>query len=369
MPSSSLLFNLSFVGNRPTGLANYGLNLVRHLELSNLTVLRPVGTELPGSHDQISVPDRLSPDEGKWGHARRLAWTQWQLPQIYRKMQADLLFSPIPEAPLWAGCRSVVVVHDLIPLRFPNWRSPLTYYFRYYIPQVLAQSVHIICNSEATAQDVQDIYQVPAQRITPIPLAHDGEHFRPGQPVDLSLVYPDAAHHPYFLYVGRHDPYKNIHRLITAFAQLPDQDCHLVIAGSYDPRYTPTLQAQAQELGIAQQVKFLDYVPYAQLPGLMGQAIALVFPSLWEGFGFPVLEAMACGTPVITSHRSSLPEVAGDAAILIDPFQVEEISAAMQWLLTDDRTRSQLSTAGLDRAAQFSWHRTAQQTQAVLEQI
>ena len=124
-----------------------------------------------------------------------------------------------------------------------------------------------------------------------------------------------------------------------------------------------------QELGISHQVKFLDYVPYDDLPKIIRSAIALVFPSLWEGFGLPVLEAMACGTPVITSNLSSLPEVAGDAAILIDPYKVEEITDAMQAIANETGLRSHLSQLGLQRATQFSWEKTGQATVEVLKRF
>jgi glycosyltransferase involved in cell wall biosynthesis len=224
----------------------------------------------------------------------------------------------------------------------------------------LKQAQHIICNSSATAKDVSDFFGIAANKITPIAMAYDAEHFQPPT--------TPATHPPYFFYVGRHDPYKNLHRLIEAFSQLSGNGVELWIAGSSDPRYTPLLHTQTQELGITPQVKFLDYVPYAQLPELMAGAIALVFPSLWEGFGFPILEAMACGTAVITSNLASMPEVAGDAAIFVDPYNVGELAAAMQQMVDDPLGRSQLETAGLARATQFSWQKTGHQTADLLRQ-
>jgi glycosyltransferase involved in cell wall biosynthesis len=147
-------------------------------------------------------------------------------------------------------------------------------------------------------------------------------------------------------------------RLIDAFAGLHDHDCELWIAGSPDGRYTPLLQEQVNHLGITQRVKFLDYVPYEQLPIIINQAIALVFPSLWEGFGLPVLEAMACGTPVITSNLSSLPEVAGEAALLVNPYNTGEITEAMQAIVADSTLRSHLRTLSLNRTTRFSWEKT-----------
>ncbi|MEQ9667131.1 glycosyltransferase family 4 protein [Coleofasciculus sp. G2-EDA-02] len=381
--SSPLLINLSILFSQPTGIATYAANLFPYLKPLNPTLLiSPIASKhFPLASDFIRypVPANLSPAQGTKGHFRRLLWTQLQLPRLYHSLNSPLLFSPIPEAPLNTNCRYVVMVHDLIPLRFPKPNSPLTPYFRYYIPQILNQAQHIICNSTATARDITDYYPIPATKITPIPLAYDTNHFHPlcvplRQPLRPS-AFPKKPHeatsahpNPYFLYIGRHDPYKNLHRLIDAFATLPNcGDYELWIAGSSDQRYTPKLQSQANHLGLSHQIKFLNYVPYNQLPILLNSAIALIFPSLWEGFGLPVLEAMACGTPVITSNLSALPEVAGDAAILVNPYNTSELAAAMDSIATDTQLRSRLSTLGLQRARQFSWAKTGQKTVEVLQ--
>ncbi len=353
--SHQLIINLSVLFSRPTGISNYTKNIFPYLKTLTPTLLT---SQSYPDFNCYPIPDNLTPAQGAKGHFHRLIWTQFQLPQIYQNLKSALLFSPIPEAPLYTKCRFVVMVHDFIPLRFPKRFSPLTPYHRYYVPEVLHQSQHIICNSECTAKDIQDFFDIPTSKITPIPLAHDHIHFR----------YLNLPTQNYFLYIGRQDPYKNLPRLISAFAALPDNvDYELWLAELSDRRYTPILQAQALELGISDQVKFLDYVDYSQLPSIINQAIALVFPSLWEGFGFPVLEAMACGTPVITSNVSSLPEVAGDAAILINPYKTEEITDVMQIMISDSRWRSRLGQQGIIRANQFSWEKTGLATVEVLK--
>ncbi|NEQ99696.1 MAG: glycosyltransferase family 4 protein [Cyanothece sp. SIO2G6] len=336
----------------------YAANLFPHLQALNPTLLSSV--PVPGFAHR-PVPKGMTAEQGFKGHLRRLVWTQTQLPEIYRTEQAALLFSPIPESPLYSSVRSVVTVHDLIPLHFGKPRSPLTLYQRYYVPAVLRQSYHIIANSQATANDVVTFFNIPARKITPIPLAYGAENFR----------FLDRPTQPYLVYLGRCDPYKNVGAIIQALAELVGAiapEITLKIAGSRDPRYTPMLEQQAQALGIAHRVEFLDYVPYDQLPILLGEAIALVFPSLWEGFGLPVLEAMACGTPVITSNRASLPEVAGDAALFIDPDDPATLTDAMLQVITDDELRQQLRQAGLARAQQFSWAKTGAATVEVLRQ-
>jgi glycosyltransferase involved in cell wall biosynthesis len=347
-----LLINLSFIPSKPTGHAVYAQSLLPALRELDPVLLTPKPIEDFTCH-QISA--KLNPDFGTRGHFDRLLWTQFRLPSLYRKLKASLLFSPIPEMPLWMGCRSVVVLHDLIPLRFPR-RSPLTPYFRYYIPQVLRQAQHVICNSRATAQDAIDYYQIPAKKLTVVYPAYDVQHFK----------YLNLPTQNYLLYVGRHDAYKNLERAISAFAQVKN-DCEFWIAGSPDARYTPRLHQQVAELGLTDRVKFLSYVAYADLPKLINGAIGLVFVSLWEGFGLPVLEAMACGTPVITSNISALPEVANHAALLVDPENILEIADAMRSLMQQPQLRQDLRQLAIDRATHFRWEKTSQLARQVLQ--
>ncbi|MDK2459106.1 glycosyltransferase family 1 protein [Aphanizomenon sp. PH219] len=354
--SNQLIINLSILFSQPTGISNYAKNLFPYLKSLNPTLLT---TQNYPDFNCYPVPNNLTPADGTKGHLRRLLWTQFQLPKIYKNLKSQLLFSPIPEAPLYTNCRFVVTAFDMIPLRFPKRFSPLTTYHKYYTPEVFKQAEHIICISESTANDITQFYQIPSNKITPILLAGDNSHFQ----------FLNLPTRNYFLYIGRQDPYKNLQRLITAFSALPHKnDYELWLAGPYDQRYSPLLEIQTQELGINHLVKFLNYVSYNELPTIINQAIALVFPTLWEGFGLPVLEAMACGTPVITSNISSIPEVAGDAAILINPYNPAEITAAMQAIIHDSELRKQLSEKGLKRANQFSWEKTGLATVEVLKE-
>ncbi|MEM1254267.1 MAG: glycosyltransferase family 1 protein [Cyanobacteria bacterium P01_H01_bin.21] len=354
---TSCLINLSALINKPTGISIYAQNLIPYLK-----DLEPVifsAASIGHSHVQ-EIPQGLSPDFGIKGHIGRLWWLQRQLSHHYHQLGSSLIFSPLPEAPLYSNCRFVVTVHDVIPLRFPKqFSAHLVGYFRYYVRQVVLQADHIICDSAATARDVVNFYRVPAHKVTPILLAYDQAHFQPCQQEKGN----------YFLYLGRPDVHKNLSRVLTAFQACANNDVELWLVGPQDSRYIPELKAQAQHLGIDGRVRFLDYVSYEQLPRLLGGAIALVFPSLWEGFGLPPLEAMACGTPVITSNLASLPEVVGDAALLIDPYSVDELADAMSQVANSSQLRTQLSSAGLHRARQFSWEKTGQQTAEVLKRF
>lgn len=372
-----MLINLAYLLNRPTGTTTYALNLLPHLQgLSPICLATPAS----GLSQYIPVPRNMTATQGTFGHLHRLLWTQLQLPRLARNLYAariarsPFIFSPIPEAPLSIPAsvtnlprpRFAVTCHDLIPLRFPEFFGAIKLFFRYYVPQVLAQAEIVLCNSEATAKDIVDLYGLSAHKLVPIPLAHDAQHFQPAQRRPPCLAQAGVVEgRPYFVMLGRQAPYKNVGRVIAAMSELPP-DCLLLIAGPTDARYTPKLQLQIDELELRDRVRFLSYVPYNQLPALLSHALALVFPSLWEGFGLPVLEAMACGTPVICSEVAALVEVAGEAALFVNPTEQSTITAAMQQVTTDEFLRQQLRAAGIAQASKFSWEKTGRATADVL---
>lgn len=352
----SLAINLSFLSKKPSGISNYAINLLPQLQqLSPKVFCEKAYHPALENFKYQSVAAGMSSDCGARGHLKRLLWTQLELPGLYRKIGANLLFSPLPEAPLFSQCRYVVTVHDLIPLRFGDRFSRLGNYFRAVVPQILAQAQHILVNSESTANDLIQFFQLPANKITVTYLAYDPNHFR----------YLNLARKNYFLYLGRHDRHKNLVSLIQAFATLPIE-YDLYLAGSRDRRCTPELERLVKELNLVDRVKFLDYAYYSELPILLNQAIALILPSLWEGFGLPALEAMGCGTPVIVSSLGALPEVVGEAGILIDPHRIETISEAMKALIQDPNLQKDLHKRSLAQAKKFSWTKTGAETVGVL---
>jgi glycosyltransferase involved in cell wall biosynthesis len=354
-PSPLALFNGSYLSRRPTGIGVVARDLVMALDPARVPLLDPLGLGRPGS---VPIPDTLSPEHGRRGHWDRLAWTQNELPKLLRASGAPLLLSPLPEAPLLRGVRSVVLAHDLLPLRYPQ-PTPLLAYHLAYVPLVLHRAVRVLCNSEATAREVHGRLKVPARRLVPIRLGFD-----PGllQPLGLERQ-------PFFLVLGRHDPHKNLARLLRAFAALPDpaRELRLKLVGPHDRRTTPSLQRLAAELGIASRCDWIPWVSDADRLALLNRCRALLMVSLWEGFGLPALEAMACGAPVIAARAGALPEVVGDAGLLVDPRRSEEICAAMAALEREPALPGRLAAAGPLRAAGFRWEVAAAQVMAVLE--
>ena len=349
------LFNGSYLSRRPTGIGVVARDLVAALDPARVPLLDPHGGGRPGS---VPIPDTLSPEHGRRGHWDRLVWTQNELPKLLRAGGAPLLLSPLPEAPLLRGVRSVVLAHDLLPLRYPQ-PSPLLAYHLGYVPLVLHRAVRVLCNSEATAREVHGRLKVPARRLVPIRLGFDPGLLRP-----LGL-----ERQPFFLVIGRHDPHKNLSRLLRAFAAVPDpgRELRLVLVGPHDRRTTPGLQSLAAELGIASRCDWIPWVSDAERLDLLNRCRALLMVSLWEGFGLPALEAMACGAPVIAARAGALPEVVGDAGLLVDPRRPEAIADTIAAVEREPGLASRLAEAGPRRAACFRWDAAAAQVTAVLE--
>ena len=263
--------------------------------------------------------------------------------------------------------RTVAVLYDLTAMKLPpgalgpsqalsDWR------WRAYARKLKAAD-HVIAVSTSAKKDAVALLSIPPEKITVIHLGLDHDRFNPGCAGEQAEINP-----PYFLHVGGFNDNKNQARVLRAFAAVATahRDVELHFSGTWHESDIAWLQKSAESLGVGDRVKHLGYVAAERLPMLYANAAAFVFPSLEEGFGMPVLEAMACGTPVITSDCSSLPEVAGDAALLVDPYSIEALGAAMSRLLDDPDERSRLRTAGLLRAASFNWRITAQRTAAVL---
>jgi glycosyltransferase involved in cell wall biosynthesis len=341
MTTPLALFNGSYVGQRPTGIGVVARDLAAALDPAMVPAIWPEG---------------LSPDHGTTGHWRRLQWTQWQLPRLWRASGAPLLLSPLPEAPFAMGVPAVVLVHDLLPLRYPQL-TPLLAYHLAYVPLVLHRARHVLCNSEATAREVHSRLRLPLARLSVLRLG-----FAPGQLRPLQL-----QRQPFLLVLGRHDPHKNLSRLLRAFAQMRERNISIRFVGPHDRRYTPRLQSLARELGVADRCDWIAWVSDGERLELLNRASALVIASLWEGFGLPALEAMACGTPVLASTAGALPEVVGEAALPLDPRNPDQMAAAMDQLLRDSPLAASLAAAGPPRAALFNWPETARQLEQRLQ--
>lgn len=279
------------------------------------------------------------------------------------RVHPRILHSPDFIPPRFGARHYVITVHDLNFLHFPQFQTPDSLaYYKGNIQRAVDQAAYILADSEATRHDLHHMLGTPLEKIK-VHLLGVPEQFHP-LPQEQVQSFRVRYHLPreYILFVGTFEPRKNLPGLLSAYHTLrqtmPDAP-PLVIAGRRGWLYESIFE-QVTALGLRDQVRWLEDVPSADLPTLYNAASVLTLPSFYEGFGFPVLEAMACGIPTVASDRGSLPEVAGDTGILVNPDQPDQIAEALHLALTDSTFRAWSSAAGLARAGQFTWERTAQ---------
>jgi glycosyltransferase involved in cell wall biosynthesis len=302
------------------------------------------------------------PDRGVRGHVARLLWCQTALRARVGLERPGVLLNTLPEGVLRCRVPQVTVVHDLIPLAFPRDYPRQQFYFRRLVPAILRESRAVIAVSEATRREVIAAYGLSPERVRAIPNGYDPAEFAPVGPAT------DDGGVPYVLYVGNLLPHKNLPRLIEAVARAARHSpVRLVIAGSGTPGRLAELRKLAEKAG--SRLELMPYVSQQALPALYRGASLVAMPSLAEGFGLPALEAMACGTPVVVGKTSAIPEVVGNAGLLVDPEDTGAISGAILRLLTQDSLRKELTARGLARAAGFSWERTAGRMLTVLDEV
>lgn len=317
---------------------------------------------LPEVGDDAALTGPLSPS--------RIAWTYGLLPLWLRRRRLDVFHATSYYAPFGGGVPTVVTFHDLSVLVGPEWHPRARVLrARLLFRQVARRAAAIITPSESAGRDVATWLDVDPGRIHVVPHAAAA----PFRPVDRAEAARVAARYGvapgYFLALGTVEPRKNLVRTIEALEHLRagGDPARIVVVGGLGWRHQPIVE-RAAALATSGAVRFLGHVPDDDLPALMGAATALVHPSLYEGFGLPVVEAMAAGLPVITTGTGATAEVAGSAALLVDPSDAEGLAAAMG-AVRDPRVAARLRAAGIARAAAFSWERTARETVAVYRAV
>lgn len=294
----------------------------------------------------------------------RIFWEQCIQPWALLREGADLLHALALVGPLIGTRPLVLTIHDLSFLHYPqNLPAARGLYLRLFTKWSVQRAQRVIAVSESTRRDILDRYGVPESRVDRIYYGSD-PIFRP-LPRDRVAEFRACQGLPerFLLFVGTLEPRKNVARLIEAYARLPEGRPPLYIVGGKGWLYDEIF-ARVEALHLSEAVRFAGYVPGQELPWWYNAAELLVYPSLYEGFGLPPLEAMACGTPVITSGVSSLPEVVGSAAIKVDPTDTGALAAAMGEVLASAQVRLAMKAAGLEQAKAFSWQRAARETVA-----
>jgi len=299
---------------------------------------------------------------------------QFKIPIALARERVRLVHEPHYVLPPLLQCRSVVTIHDCIHLMFPEYLpNRLAYYYAKGSMWTASKKAdRILTVSEASKRDILRFFNVRPEKVVVIYNAIDERFLAPANAERMDLVRQRyQLDHPFVLYVGNIKPHKNIERLIAAFGRARGQ-CHddlkLIIIGDEISKY-PGLRQTVHKHKLDKHVRFLGFQPMETLAAFYRLARAFVFPSLYEGFGLPPLEAMACGAPVVTSNVSSLPEVAGGAALLVDPYDEESIASGMIRAVTDEALRADLIDKGKQRARTFSWKQSVKKIHEIYMQV
>jgi glycosyltransferase involved in cell wall biosynthesis len=315
--------------------------------------------------------------DGPWGEVipavtvpvrarNRVGWVrgeQQYLPRLAARAGVDIVHSLGSTGPARGRFRRVVTIHDLIYRVHPEAHAGLrTLGMRVLVPLAARRSHRVIADSASTRDDIVRFVGVPAERVDVVPLGVGTTPTTSPMPEPELRERHDLGGRPLVLSVSAKRPHKNLGRLLEALAAIPAERRPVLVLPGYPTWHEQELRERADVLGVAGDVRFPAWVTEAELEGLYAAAACFVFPSLYEGFGMPVLEAMRRGVPVACSNRSSLPEVAGDAAMLFDPESTLQITAAIERLIGDPEEAARVRSAGLERVRRFSWEETARGT-------
>jgi glycosyltransferase involved in cell wall biosynthesis len=333
-----LICNLSMLGKHPTGLGVYAEHCVSGLaQRFNLAFIAG-NSAMPEGETIAAAPENIAIGGGKFAALRR----QWWMRSL--RFDSDLVYSPTHHG-LPGQSGQIITIHDLICLRFPAQHWPQYLFFRFGLPRLLKKCRAVFTVSEATRQDIAKNYRYPSERIFIVPNGVDTDHFFPAP--------AERPKHPFLLMVGARYPHKNVDEVLSISSCWKER--YRLIVTSCGGQYRQRLEQKVRDLGLSDRVEFKDYLSSAELLKLYQGASALLYPSLWEGFGIPPLEALACGTPVIASDIPALREVLAHAAIFVKPGSVESWRSALQTLADPASLAGHLSS-GYAQLQKFTWN-------------
>lgn len=361
-----IAINATILDNKPTGLGIYTINIIKEIsKLINNQDSIIVYTSCPKIFKGYPVTIKkvsplVQPQNGKIGGVMRFLWSQIILPLRLKKDKIDLLYSTTHHGLIITPVKQIITIHDILPLKYPKQYRLQYYYFKYILPILIKKSKKIVTVSKNTQKELSSNYHISEGKIDVIYNSFDKEHFYKVKSIDFKEEFGD-----YLLFIGASFPHKNLERAIRAFisSNIESKYKLIVVGGREDYKNQVIQQFSKKELS---NILFINYVSYEKLPILYSNAKALIYPSLYEGFGIPPLEAMACGCPVIASNTSSIPEVCDDAANYFNPENISEISNAIRTVLNDNSLREILIKKGYKRIKHFSWKDSAKKLLDIL---
>jgi glycosyltransferase involved in cell wall biosynthesis len=365
------------VDTRQSGVGNYVTHLIKGLkeiDKKNHYILMVTAKQKGGISGTFSAFENYTVPFTSENHILGDAWEFWILPKLLRKNAIDIFHGPAFLAPPFQnGFKSVATIHDLVAFHHPK-TIPAKYaiYMRFLIRMMIKKARGIITDTACIKEEIIDFFNIDPERIFSIPIAVSSQ-FRPIRDQELidRIKKQYGIQKRYFLYVGNIEPRKNLSNLFLACNSIREKlsrDFQLVVTGKKGWLYREIFETLAGT-AFRDNIVFTQYVNRTDIPVLYSGADFFVFPSLYEGFGLPILEAMSCGTPVITSSVSSMPEVAGDAALYVNPLKISDIAEKILALAFDESLRQELREKGFKQADKFTWERSARLTQRVYETI
>lgn len=356
---NKVIINCSILHEKPTGLGVYAKNVVQEINNieNNVEVLSPV--EIDGVNTKI-INKYVKPSYKKVGGLARFLWTQFALP--FKGGKDDIIYHPFQYISILSPAKQIMTIHDLIPIRYPKVAKHQYIYYKYLMPILIKKSDKIICISESTKNDLIDIYQIQENKISVIYNGYDKNLFNKKN-INRKILNKYHIDYGYMVMVGASYPHKNIEVAIKAFEEI--DNCKLIIVGK-DSSYILKLKALVKELNIEEKVKFVGYVPDEDLPTLYGCSKGFLYTTLYEGFGLPILEAMACGALVLCGNNSSLPEVYGDSALVLDLNNIDDVRAKIELAIKDNKLRNELLRRSEKNINKFSWNKTAREIYNVI---
>ncbi len=333
-----VVYNGSYISNQNTGLGVVSNEIYKNLDKNKYFFLNK-------NKNQIIT-----------SHLKRQIWMQFEVPKLLNNLKPEFFLSPVPESPIFSKTRKVVLAHDLIPLRFPRISQKFIFYSTY-LPVILHNAELVLCNSKATANELFSFFKIPSKKLEIISLG-----------INHKEIYPIKQERKnFFLVLGRHDQHKNLLRIIDAITKIKNLDFKVLFAGPFKEKFTKKILKAVNDLGLRNKCEFKPWVTPEEKLILLNSCKALLIPSLWEGFGLPAIEAMACGTPVIASNRGALKEVLGDYGIFIDPLNPHSIASCMEEILNSDSIIKGMQNSGPKIASKFNWKNTAFQIDSLLK--
>ncbi|MBB6713503.1 glycosyltransferase family 4 protein [Clostridium gasigenes] len=358
---NKIVINSSILDECPTGLGIYVKNVVKELykQDKNIRVLSPV--DIAGIKVE-KINKYVKPSYKKTGGLMRFLWTQLILP--FKVKKDEVIYHPFQYLTLLSRAKQIITIHDFIPLHYPDVAKHQNKYYKILMPLLLKRAYKIVAISENTKKDILKFYNIDENKICVIPNGYDNNFFNV-ENININVLKKYNINYNYMIMVGASYPHKNLELAIRAIANIK-KECKIIIVGK-DSDYIKKLKKLAKELNIEEKINFIGYIPDEDLPALYYYSKAFLYTTLYEGFGLPILEAMGCGTVVITSDNSSLAEVYGDAALIFKNNDLVDLQEKIEEILNNENLRQELIEKSKKNIKRFSWEKTAKEIYKILK--